>query len=54
MWMEVIIVWLCANDVLTWSFGSTSQKAPQAKDNGALILLDDLCTKGKTTSVACA
>lgn len=54
MWMEVIIVWLCANDVLTWSFGSTSQKAPQAKDNGALILLDDLRTKGKTTSFACA
>lgn len=30
---------------LTWSFGSSSQNAPQAKDNGSLILLHNLCAE---------
>lgn len=32
-------------NVLTWSFGSSSHNAPQAKDNGSLVLLHDLFTE---------
>lgn len=39
-------------NVLTWPFGSSSQNAPQAKDNGSLILFDDLYTERETTSRA--
>lgn len=38
-------------NVLTWSFGSSSQNAPQTKDDGTLILLHDL-SKNKQTSIS--
>lgn len=37
--------WWRIKNVLTWSFGSSSQNAPQAKDNGSLVLLHNLCTE---------